>query len=54
MSNYLPFDGFRWLKRDKIDALDVNTIRKDNPEGYILEADLEFPEELNIYTIIIF
>ena len=27
------FGKFKWLTQGKIDRLDVNTIRKDNPEG---------------------
>ena len=45
MSQYLPFVGFKWLTQDKVDRLGVNIIRKDNPEGFILEVDLKYPKE---------
>ena len=35
-----PFGGFRFLSQDKIEGLDLNTIRKNNPEGYISEVDI--------------
>ena len=31
-----PFGGFRFLSQDKIEGLDVNTVRKYNPEGRVL------------------
>ena len=36
----------RW-KHDGSDRLDANTVRKDNPEGCKLKADLEYPKELH-------
>ena len=35
-----PFGGFKFLSQDKIEGLDLNTIRKDNPECYISEVDI--------------
>ena len=46
MSSYLPYGGFNWLKN--IDNFDVNLIRKKCPTGYILEADLKYPEGLHV------
>ena len=43
---YLPFGRFKWLTKDKIDALDLNTVRKDNPKDCIWEVDLECTKEL--------
>ena len=34
-----------WLK--KFVKFDVNSIIKDSPIGFILEVDLEFPDELH-------
>ena len=45
MSGYLPYDGFKWLKN--VDRFDVNLVSESNPVGYILEVDLEYPDELH-------
>ena len=47
MSQYLPTGGFRWLKKEQIDKLNIDNINDDNKKGYILEVDLEYPEELH-------
>ena len=44
MSSYLPYDGFKWLK--KVYNFDVNSISKNSSIGYIVEDDLEYSEEL--------
>ena len=50
MSQYLPTSGFRWV--DDCRQL-AKTIAEhpadspDSPEGYILEVDLEYPEDLH-------
>ena len=46
MSVYLPYGGFEWLKN--VDRFDVNSISKKSPIGYILEADLEYSDELHV------
>ena len=45
MSKYLPYEGFKWLK--KIDKLDVMSVSERSPIGYLLEADLECPDKLH-------
>ena len=45
MSEYLPFEGFKWLKN--IDKFDIMSISDKSPIGYFLEVDLEYPEELH-------
>ena len=45
MSEYLPYEGLKWLK--KIDKFDIMSINDKNPIGYILEVDLEYPDELH-------
>ena len=45
MSRYLPYGGFKWLKN--VDNV-VNSISKKSSIGYILEVDLEYPDELHI------
>ena len=43
MSQYLPTGGFEWID----DNVDVVNIPKDSNKGYILEVDLEYPQELH-------
>ena len=44
MSGCLPYDKFKWLKN--VDNFHVNSISENSSTGYILEVDLEYPEEL--------
>ena len=44
MSGYLPYGGFKWLKN--VNNFDVNSISENRSIGYILEVDLEYPDEL--------
>ena len=46
MSGYLPYGRFRWLRN--VDGFDINSISEKNSIGYILEVDLEYPDELDI------
>ena len=46
MSEYLPYGGFKWLK--SVDNFDVNPISENGSIGYILEVDLEYPDELHV------
>ena len=45
MSEYLPYGEFEWLKN--VDELDVMSINEKSDVGYILEVDLEYPDELH-------
>ena len=45
MSEYLPYEGFKWLKN--VDKFDVMSINEKSPIGYFLEVDLEYPDELH-------
>ena len=47
MSQYLPTGGFKWLKQNKIDNLDLKKYDKENKKGIILEVDLEYPDKLH-------
>ena len=47
MSQYLPYSNFKWVKNiDKIEQK-LMQIKKDSSTGYILEVDLEYPQELH-------
>ena len=50
MSEYLPYEGFKWLKNvDKFDVMSIiecNSIEKSQI-GYFLEVDLKYPDELH-------
>ena len=48
MSKYLPYGGFKQLtQKKKIKNFDVNSISENNLDGYILEVNLEYPDELH-------
>ena len=47
MSQYLPYSRFKWLNQKEIDKSDVNLIGENSSDGYILEVDLEYPDELH-------
>ena len=44
MSEYLPYEGFEWLKN--VDEFDVISVSEKSPIGYFLEVDLEYLDEL--------
>ena len=46
MNGYLPYSGLKWFKSG--DNFDVNSINEKSPIQYILEADLEYPDELHV------
>ena len=47
MTQYLPYSKFKLLNQKQIDKFDVNPIAKNSLIGYILEIDLEYPDELH-------
>ena len=47
MSQYLPYGRFKWLGYKKIGKSDVSSITENSSDGYILEVDLEYPDELH-------
>ena len=46
MSGYLSYGGFKWLKN--VDGFDVNSISEKSSIRYVLEVDLEYPDELHV------
>lgn len=46
-SQSLPLKNFKWLKKEEIEKIDWLNIDIDKEIGYILEVDLEYPEELH-------
>ena len=45
MIEYLPYEGFKWLKN--VDEFDVMSISEKSPIGYFLEVDLEYSDKLH-------
>ena len=45
LSSYLLNGGFKWLQN--VDGFDVNSISEKSPIGYILEVDVEYPDEVH-------
>ena len=47
MSQFLPLKNYK-----RVDPIDILEIPDDNPLGYILEVDIEYPKELHANMII--
>ena len=47
MSQSLPVQGFRWLEEEEMDLMKIAEISDDAEEGYILEVDLDYPQDLH-------
>ena len=45
MSNYLSYDGFKWLKN--VDEFNLMSISEKYPIRYFFEVDLKYPDELH-------
>ena len=45
MSKYLPYGEFRWVKN--VDGFDVMSINEKSDTGYLLEVNLDYPDELH-------
>ena len=43
----MPYSGFKWLSREEINRFDENSISESSSDGYILEFDLEYLDELH-------
>ena len=47
ISQYLPYADFKWVKNIDKTKQKIMQINKDSSTGYILEVDLEYPQELH-------
>ena len=47
MSQSLPTGNFRWLSTTEVNRFDIFRIENDYKKGYVIEVDLEYPEELH-------
>ena len=47
MGQKLPHSGFRWLSKKEINDFCLNSVSENSSVGYILEVDLEYPNELH-------
>ena len=45
MSEYLPYEGFKWLKY--VNKFDVMSINEKHPIGYFLEGNLKYSKQLH-------
>ena len=45
MSEYLPYEVFKWLKN--VDEFDVMLISEKSPIGYLPKVDLEYSDEFH-------
>ena len=49
MSQKLPVEDFKWIKKDDLSKFDENFIKnydEDSDKRYILEIDVEYPKNL--------
>ena len=52
VEQYWPYGDLKWLNQKEIDKFNVNSIEcnsieENNSNGYILEVDLEYSDELH-------
>ena len=47
MMKPMPYGGFRWLPRREINAIDWRSLHEDDPIGYFVECDLDYPAGLH-------
>ena len=45
MSEFLPYREFRWVKN--VNGFDVKSVSEKSDTGYLLEVNLEYPDELH-------
>ena len=47
MSQHLPTGNFKWMTDKEIDRIDLGKCKEDSKRGFILEVNLEYPQELH-------
>lgn len=47
MSKAMPKNGFQWMKKREIKALNLENVSDDSEVGYILEVDVVYPQHLH-------
>ena len=47
MSQYLPYSKYKWLNKKELDKSYLSSISENRFNGYILDVDLEYPDELH-------
>ena len=47
MSQYLPINNFKWVKDINKIEQKLTNIKNNSSTGYVLEVDLEYPQELH-------
>ena len=47
MSQYLPTGNFKWMSNKEINKIDLGKYKSDGKKRFILEVDLEYPQELH-------
>ena len=47
MSQHLPTGNFKWMTDKEIDNIDSGKYKEDSKRGFMLEVDLEYPQELH-------
>ena len=47
VTQYLLYDDFEWMSEEDISEINLDLVRGDSNEGYILEVDLEYPDDLH-------
>ena len=47
MSQYLPYNGFKWLNQKEISDFCLNSVSENSSIDYILEVNLDYPSKLH-------
>ena len=53
MSQKLPVNNFKWVEDiSEFDESFIKSYNEESAEGYLLEADIQYPESLHDFTMI--